>query len=118
MPLGNVSASELRRHLLELYKKCTANGRRLNEGAARVLRKLEERAGTSGLHRTYVKSGRSVTMWDVISDTELAQRGYVETRHNSYTIWMEDSVKRDRITCWMSETEAADELWVGQRLNA
>jgi len=89
-------------------------GRRLNEGAARVLTKLENRSGASGLRRTYIRAGRSVTMWDLVSDEELSRSGYTSTRQ-SCVVASEDEVKRDRITYWISEAEA-QELWVGEAL--
>ena len=38
--------------------------RRLNEGAARVLQKLETFERVAGLRRVYLRAGSSVTMWD------------------------------------------------------
>ena len=107
----------LRDHLREASVRSTSRGRRLNEGAARVLQKLEQSLKAAGLHRTYRKEGRRVTMWDLVSRKELAERGYFETRHGSCTVWAEDAIKRDRITCWMSEADADEELWVGAALD-
>lgn len=58
-------------------------GRRLNEGGARVLQKLETLPNADGLRRIYVRAGSSVKMWDLISDEELSSSGYVPTRHSA-----------------------------------
>jgi hypothetical protein len=89
-------------------------GRRLNEGAARVLQKLETLAHVQGLRRIYVRAGSSVTMWDLVSDEELSSSGYIATRH-SCSVQSPNALKRDRITYWISEIESS-ELWVGEPL--
>ena len=110
-----VSATELRDHLRAAGLHSLRSGRRLNEGANRVLHKLETVPKAEGLHRIYVKVGRTVKMWDLLSDEDLSRGGYVQTRQNAYTVSTGDAVRSDRITCWMSEV-AAEELWVGEAL--
>ena len=90
-------------------------GRRLNEGAARVLQKLETLERVGGLRRVYVRAGSSVTMWDLASEEELSNSGYIPTRH-ACNVQSDDALKRDRITYWISEVEAT-ELWVGEPLD-
>lgn len=89
-------------------------GRRLNEGAARVLQKLETLTRAGGLRRTYVRAGSSVTLWDLVSDEDLSNSGYIPTRH-SCSVQSDDALKRDRVTYWISEAESS-ELWVGEPL--
>jgi hypothetical protein len=91
-------------------------GRRLNEGGARVLQKLETLTNVDGLRRIYVRSGSSVTMWDLVSEEELSSSGYIPTRH-SCNVPSENALKRDRVTYWISEAESS-ELWVGEPLEA
>ncbi|HEY4642543.1 MAG TPA: hypothetical protein VII75_14460 [Thermoanaerobaculia bacterium] len=88
-------------------------GRRLNEGAARVLKKLESGAG-SGLRRVYTRMGSSVMLSDLASDEWLASSGYIATRH-CCSVQSHDALKCDRIAYWISELDAA-ELWVGEPL--
>jgi hypothetical protein len=91
-------------------------GRRLNEGAARVLQKLETLKSVDGLRRIYVRAGSSVKLWDLVSEEELSSSGYIPTRHHC-NVPSEDVLKRDRVTYWISEAESA-ELWVGEPLEA
>lgn len=91
-------------------------GRRLNEGAARVLQKLETMARVDGLRRIYVRTGSSVTLWDIVSEEELSSSGYIPTRH-ACSVPSDDALKRDRVTYWISEIESS-ELWVGEPLDA
>jgi hypothetical protein len=114
----NISASELREHLRAAAARFSSKGRKLNEGAHRVLHKLETVPTAAGLHRAYVKNGGSVVMWDLISDDELLRRGFVQTRHSACHILADEMVKYDRVTCWISEREASDELWIGEALMA
>jgi hypothetical protein len=100
--------------LSALMLRDALRGRRLNEGAARVLQKLETLSRVDGLRRIYVRAGSSVKMWDLISEEELTSSGYTPTRHTC-TVPSENALKRDRITYWISEMEAA-ELWVGEPL--
>jgi len=117
MKNGNVSAIELRDYLRAAGLQSLRSGRRLNEGANRVLHKLETVTIAEGLHRIYVKTGKTVKMWDLLSDDELSRGGYLQTRERAYAVFGGDAVRSDRITCWMSEA-AADELWVGEALSA
>ena len=91
-------------------------GRRLNEGAARVLQKLETLVQVDGLRRIYVRTGSSVTLWDIVSEEELSSSGYIPTRH-ACSVPSDDVLKRDRVTYWISEMESS-ELWVGEPLDA
>ena len=91
-------------------------GRRLNEGAARVLQKLETLTQVDGLRRIYVRTGSSVTLWDIVSEEELSSSGYIPTRH-SCSVQSDNALKRDRVTYWISEVESS-ELWVGEPLDA
>jgi len=104
-----VSARDLRDYL-------QSPPRRLNLEASTVLRKLERLATAEGLRRVYRRTGGSVKMFDLISDEELGQRGFVETRHHACRIKADAPVKADRVTCWISENESSDELWVGTPL--
>lgn len=115
--MNAISATVLRDHLRAARARSITSGRRLNEGAARVLQKLEESLKAAGLHRAYRKEGGRVVMWDLVSDQELVERGYVETRRDACAVWAEETVKRDRVTCWMSEVDPDGELWVGQALH-
>ncbi len=112
---STISGRELRDHLRSVGLQSLRSGRRLNEGANRVLHKLETASQVEGMHRIYVKIGRTVKMWDLLSDEDLNRGGYVQTRHHAYTISSSDAIRTDRITCWMSEA-AAEELWVGEAL--
>jgi hypothetical protein len=89
--------------------------RRLNEGAARVLQKLETFERVAGLRRVYLRAGSSVTMWDLTSEEELSSSGYIPTRH-SCSVQSDDVLKCDRITYWISEAQPT-ELWVGEPLD-
>lgn len=91
-------------------------GRRLNEGAARVLQKLETLDRVAGLRRVYRRAGSSVTMWDLTTEEELSSGGYIPTRH-SCRVQSEDALKCDRITFWISEAQPG-ELWVGEPLDS
>ena len=111
-----VSAKELQACLRTADRQLSSRGKRLNEGADRVLRKLERVLRAEGLHRAYLKTGGRATMWDLLSPEELARRGYSPTRQEAYTISSEEPVKQDRVTCWISESDPAGELWVGEPL--
>ena len=104
-----VSARDLRDYL-------QTPPRRLSQEASAVLRKLERLASAEGFRRVYRRTGGSVKMFDLISDHELWQRGFVETRHHPCRITGDAPVKWDRVTCWISESEASEELWIGTPL--
>lgn len=110
------SARDLLDHLRNAATRFRSRGRKLNEGADRVLRKLETSRSAEGFRRAYLKFGTSALMWDLVSDDELVRRGFAPTRHRPCHIFADDPVKTDRITCWMSEVESADELWIGEAL--
>lgn len=111
-----ISARALRDTLRARGARLRTNGGRLNEGATRVLRKLEEVSQASGMHRAYLKTGKRVTMWDLVSDVDLVERGFVPTRHRACTVFSEEPVKQDRVTCWISEIDPLGELWIGEPL--
>ena len=82
-----------------------------------VLRKLRERAPGTVFRRTYIRVPEGYAMWDVITDAELEARGYRDAGEHSYGLVGSPNVKTDTITCWTSEIEHGDELWVGEPMS-
>ncbi|HVR40063.1 MAG TPA: hypothetical protein VMU84_13280 [Thermoanaerobaculia bacterium] len=110
------SATQLLDHLRTAAVRFRDRGRKLNEGADRVLRKLESVRTVEGMRRAYYRNGGAVVMWDLVSDEELSRRGFEQTRHHACRIFTDDLVKNDRVTCWISDAEPTDELWIGEAL--
>ena len=111
-----VSATALRNALRAVHERVSGGGGRLNEGARRVLDKLDRVTQAGGLHRAYVKNGQRVTLWDLLSADDLSRRGYVQAHLRPCSVFSEATVKNDRITCWTSQLDPVAELWIGEPL--
>jgi hypothetical protein len=109
-----VSATELLAYIERTNEHFSTTGEQLNEGAARVLRKLRERAAGTAFRRTYIQVPDGYAMWDVITDSELSARGYRDIGAHTYGLVGSPNVTSDTITYWTSEAEHGDELWVGE----
>jgi hypothetical protein len=96
--------------------RCSSTGRRLSAGPARVLRKLARANRHGGLRRTYEKTGNELALSGLITDGDLARHGYMPRDEESVAIGRNDSIHRDRDTCWTSEWDGVTELWVGEPL--
>jgi len=116
MRKGGISARELEKHLHGANERATSEGRPFSDGAARVLRKLAAANRHGGLRRTYRKTGKGMTLSDLVTDGHLARHGYIPRDNESVAVGLNDSIHRDRITCWTSESDGGAELWVGEPL--
>jgi hypothetical protein len=109
-----VSATELLAYIERTKEHFLTTGEQLNEGAARVRRKLRGRVPGTIFRRTYIRVPEGYAMWDLITDAELEARGYRDTGAHSYGLVGSPNVNCDTITYWTSEAERGDELWVGE----
>jgi hypothetical protein len=63
-----------------------------------------------------MRTGSEMALSDLITDGHLARHGYFPRDKESVAIGQNDSIHRDRITCWASESDGVTELWVGEPL--
>jgi hypothetical protein len=118
MTSKGVSRHDFEEYVHVVDERTTRDGRQLSDGLARVLRKLiwaKRRRGLQ-LHRTYERLGETMTLSGLISDGDLARHGYIPDEDYSFAIGADNTVTRDHLTRWTSESDGAAALWVGERL--
>lgn len=105
--------TELLEYIERTKEHFATSGKQLNDGAERVHGKLRDRSPGIVFRRTYITVPEGYAMWDVIADTELAERGYRDTGAHSYGLVGSSNVETDTITYWTSEKEHGNVLWIG-----
>lgn len=92
-------------------------GRELNESEAQVLRKLRTRTPGTAVRRVWMSTSEGFSLWDLLTEQEIAQRGYQETTTQPRGVGSGFlSAARDTISYWTSNTDREHELWVGLRM--
>lgn len=89
----------------------------LSQGAEIVLEKLRSHDASGGLRRAYRQTPTEMELVDVLSDREIASRGYRPTDAEPRRVRGESAAARDVIQEHTTENDLYEDLWIGERLD-